>query len=303
MRKPWINALFFCVCPLIVLLTGAPAMAYPNFTCTYEKDHNPPLDAEAERWFQRARTLEKQRGVTDWPQIIDLYEKAIAKNHWKAMHNLAGLYRTGWPGQPGVEKDTGKMLALYERMVELEVPLGYYNWAVVAEHGNGVLKSDRTASSYMFRAAQLGSPLAQVRIGQYFAYELPQHKQDNEAAELYYRCAGAQDNPDAILKTASFYKNAKENYPRALFYYQRTAALGSTDAALVLFEVFDPDSAPVFQLGYPSNQKLFDVYKNLYEQTDANPDLRFPNLMTEHPLPPHPIQGYDAEHPDRRPEL
>ncbi|MGK8705757.1 hypothetical protein ACRS5L_05065 [Metapseudomonas otitidis] len=34
--------------------------AYPRFTCAYEKDHNPPLDAEGERWFQRAYPLEKQ---------------------------------------------------------------------------------------------------------------------------------------------------------------------------------------------------------------------------------------------------
>ncbi|WP_301151721.1 tetratricopeptide repeat protein [Metapseudomonas otitidis] len=278
-------------------------MAYPSFTCAYEKDHNPPLDAEGERWFQRARTLEKQAGILDWPAIVDAYEKAIAKDHWKAMHNLARLYRTGWPGMPGVEQDTGKMLALYQRMVELQVPLGYYNWAVAAEHGKGVLKSDRMASSFMYRAAQLGSPLAQVRIGQYFAYELPRHKQDDDMAELYYRCAGAQDNPDAIMKTASFYKNAKDNYPRALFYYQRAASLGSTSAMSVMLEVFDESSGPGFTLGYAANAKLCELYKGLYRQLRANPDLRFPNLMTEHPLPPHPEQGYDAEHPDRRPEL
>ncbi|WP_165680424.1 tetratricopeptide repeat protein [Metapseudomonas otitidis] len=278
-------------------------MAYPRFTCAYEKDHNPPLDAEGERWFQRARALEKQAGVLDWPAIVDAYEKAIAKDHWKAMHNLARLYRTGWPGMPGVEQDTGKMLALYQRMVELQVPLGYYNWAVAAEHGNGVLKSDRMANSFMYRAAQLGSPLAQVRIGQYFAYELPRHKQDDNMAELYYRCAGAQDNPDAIMKTASFYKNAKDNYPKALFYYQRAASLGSTSAMSVMLEVFDESSGPGFTLGYTANAKLCELYKGLYRQLRANPDLRFPNLMTEHPLPPHPEQGYDAEHPDRRPEL
>lgn len=110
-------------------------MGYPTFTCAYEKDHNPPLDAEAERWFQQARALEKVRGVKDWKTIVGLYEKAIAKDHWKAMHNLAGLYRTGWPGQPGVEQDTNKMLDLYERMVKLKVPLGYYIRAVIAENG------------------------------------------------------------------------------------------------------------------------------------------------------------------------
>lgn len=35
------------------LSTGA--IAYPQFTCAYERDHNPPLDPGAELWFQEAR--------------------------------------------------------------------------------------------------------------------------------------------------------------------------------------------------------------------------------------------------------
>ncbi|QFS58739.1 sel1 repeat family protein [Pseudomonas chlororaphis subsp. aurantiaca] len=278
-------------------------MAYPTFTCAYEKDHNPPLDAEADGWFQQARALEKVRGVKDWRTIVGLYEKAIAKDHWKAMHNLAGLYRTGWPGQPGVEQDTSKMLDLYERMVKLKVPLGYYNWAVTVESGRGVLKSDRMASSYMFQAAQLGSPLAQVQIGQYFAFALPRDKQDDDMAERYYRCAGAQDNPDAIEKTASFYDTAKENKPRSLFYYQRAASLGSFTGLSALQGAFDLQVDLLYDFGYRPDAKLHELYANLSKQLDANPNLRFPNLMKDHPLPAHPKQGYDAEHPDRRPEI
>ncbi|WP_339548472.1 tetratricopeptide repeat protein [Pseudomonas sp. RA_35y_Pfl2_P32] len=278
-------------------------MAYPTFTCAYEKDHNPPLDAEAERWFQQARALEKVRGVKNWRSIVGLYENAIAKDHWKAMHNLAGLYRTGWPGQPGVEKDISKMLDLYERMVKLKVPLGYYNWAVVAERGVGVLKSDRMASSYMFQAAQLGSPLAQVQLGRYFAFALPRDKQDDDMAERYYRCAGAQENPYAIEKTASFYDTAKKNKPRSLFYYQRAASMGSSIGFSYLSGVFESDPEHIYNFGYRPDSELHELYIELWKQIDANPALRFPNLMKDHPLPAHPIQGFDAEHPDRRPEI
>jgi TPR repeat protein len=303
MPKPLTKTISICALILSFLLSGAPAMAYPTFTCAYEKDHNPPLDAEAERWFQQARALEKVRGVKDWKTIVGLYEKAIAKDHWKAMHNLAGLYRTGWPGQPGVEQDTSKMLDLYERMVKLKVPLGYYNWAVVAENGRGVLKSDRMASSYMFQAAQLGSPLAQVQIGQYFAFALPRDKQDDDMAERYYRCAGAQDNPDAIEKTASFYDTAKENKPRALFYYQRAASLGSSTGFSYLSGVFESEPEPIYNFGYQPDPKIHELYSGLWKQLRADRNLRFPNLMKDHPLPAHPKQGFDAEHPDQRPEL
>ncbi|MGY4665247.1 tetratricopeptide repeat protein [Pseudomonas chlororaphis] len=298
-----IKTMAFCAVCMCGVFNGAPAMAYPAFTCAYEKDHNPPLDAEADGWFQQARALEKVRGVKDWRTIVGLYEKAIAKDHWKAMHNLAGLYRTGWPGQPGVEQNTSKMLDLYERMVKLKVPLGYYNWAVTVESGRGVLKSDRMASSYMFQAAQLGSPLAQVQLGQYFAFGLPRDKQDDDMAERYYRCAGAQEDPGAILKTASFYKNAKLNMPLALFYYQRAASLGESTGFSYLSGVFESEPEPINNFGYQPDPKLHELYTGLWKQLRADRNLRFPNLMKDHPLPPHPKQGFDAEHPDRRPEI
>jgi TPR repeat protein len=279
-------------------------MAYPTFICAYEKDHNPPLDAEADQWFKRARYLEEELG--HWPEVVALYEKAIARDHWKAMHNLAQLYRVGEPGtekNPGIEVDTSKMLDLYERMVKLKVPLGYYNWAVVAENGRGVLKSDRMASSYMFQAAQLGSPLAQVRVGQYFAFALPRDKQDDDMAERYYRCAGAQDNSYAIEKTASFYDTARKNKPRSLFYYQRAASLGSFTGLNNLKGAFEAIPRPIHNFGYQPNPTLHDFYSDLLGQLRADPNLRFPNLMKDHPLPAHPEQGFDAEHPDRRPEI
>lgn len=298
---PLLRTNVLALASLLLLLCGAPAVAYPQFTCTYERDHNPPLDREAELWFQEARGLEKE--LRDWPRVVELYEQAIAKDHWKAMHNLARLYRTGWPGRPGVEKNTQKMLDLYERMVELKVPLGYYNWAVAAERGKGMLRDDRMASSYMFQAAQLGSPQAQVALGNYFAFSLPSDKQDDQMAEAYFKCAGAQDNPEALVETAAFYDSAKENYPRALFYYQRAASLGSTSAVSTLSSVFNPESAPSFTLGYRPDPKIHELYEKLYAQLRENADLRFPDLAREYPLPRHPRQGYDAEHPDRRFEL
>ena len=106
--KSLARILLLCAPALSLLLSGGSAMAYPTFICVYEKDHNPSLDAEAELWFQEARVLEKVRGIKNWRKIVWLYEKAIAKDHWKAMHNLAGLYRTGWPGNRVLNKTLAK---------------------------------------------------------------------------------------------------------------------------------------------------------------------------------------------------
>ena len=65
------------------------------------------------------------RYLRPWGRIVELYSKAVERGHWKAMHNLANLYRTGWPG--GVEKDTQKALDLYQKMIDLKIPQGFYN--------------------------------------------------------------------------------------------------------------------------------------------------------------------------------
>lgn len=278
-------------------------MAYPAFTCAYEKDHNPPLNAEADIWFQQARSMETAPGIKNWKLIVGLYERAIEKDHWKAMHNLARLYRTGWPGMPGVDQDIDKMLDLYERMIKLEVPLGYYNWAVAVEQGNGVTQSKKMTNYYLHIAARRGHPLAQIQIGQHFAYVLPRERQDDDRAEIYYRCAGAQNNVEAIEKTASFYDTAKKNRPRSLFYYQRAASLGSLTGLSFLKGVFEPNPLPIYNFGYEPDAANYELYDKLWKQLRSNPNLTFPNLIQDHPLPPHPTQGYDAEHPDRRPEL
>lgn len=52
MQLPPIKALVRGFFFLLLSLGGVPAMAYPAFICTHEKDHNPSLDAEADAWFQ-----------------------------------------------------------------------------------------------------------------------------------------------------------------------------------------------------------------------------------------------------------
>ncbi|MCE2592273.1 sel1 repeat family protein, partial [Pseudomonas aeruginosa] len=103
---------------IFLLSFGVPAMADSKpFICVNEKDHLPPLDPQADAWYREAVALAKPDTLRPWGRIVDLYSKAVERGHWKAMHNLANLYRTGWPG--GVEKDTQKALDLYQKMIDL----------------------------------------------------------------------------------------------------------------------------------------------------------------------------------------
>lgn len=285
-------------------------MSYPEFICAVEKDHNPPLTEEAEHYYQIARQLEKAKGLKDWSNIVANYEKAIELGHWKAMNNLASLYYKGGyvkgdksDNPTGVRKDREKMAELYTKMVELGVPIGYYNFAVALERGHIKASDPSDASYFMYRAASLGSPLAQVRLGNFFSYGLPREKQRDDLAEPYFHCAGKQDNAGALIEVASFYKIVKNNYAKALYYYQKAASLGNETGFLYLTMVFNEENPrSLYYFGYQPDVELVKKFDEMYRALERNADLRFPNLMKDYPLPRHPTQGYDADNPDVRPE-
>lgn len=294
---------------------GKSPMNYPEFHCALEKDHTPVITPEADKYYQEARRLEKTRGWEDWPAIVNNYEKAIELNHWKAMNNLAILYGKGGYGKAdydngnvekrnptGVKPDRAKQLALYAKMVELDIPLGYYNWSLAIRKGYIPNTQKGDATAYMFRAAELGSPQAQIYLGNYFAFGLPTYEQRDDIADKYFRCAGRQDNPETLEEVASFYEIAKKNMPLATYFYQKAASLGNYKSMMVLVELFKPKDNRGFDFDYLEDNRLASLYQNLFNQLGQNSDLRFPNLIKDHPLPRHPTQGYDADNPEVRPD-
>lgn len=316
MLKLTIKPLLILTCAIALIacekkdnnLTETTNMTAKPYICALEKDHNPPLDPEADKYFKEAVALEKTNGWEDWPKIVHLYEKAIEKNHWKAMYNLAGHYKTGEYGRndevdhpTAVKKDTDKMVALHYQMVKLEVPLGYYTFAMDINNGYVRDADKKSAALYFGKAVELGYPLALVSRGNYYAFSLPRGEQRYDIAEQYFKCAGKQDNTKALIEVADFYKIAKENMPLSVYYYQKAASLGDLTAMMVMKYVFDNKSDLVDRFGYEPDQNLVELYTDLYYQLDKNADLKFPDLMKDHPLPRHPTQGYDADNPDVRP--
>ncbi|MDA8486660.1 sel1 repeat family protein [Pseudomonas resinovorans] len=252
-----------------------------EFKCVHEKDTAPPLDPVADAWFQQARTISKER-LPDWGQVAQLYQKAVEKDHWKAMHNLAELYLR----EEGVAKDTNEAIDLYLKMVKLNVPLGYYDMSVMVRRGVGVVQSDQDATLYLLRAADLGSPHAQTHLGNIYIYDLKK----NKLGASYLRCAAKQDFPEANYELAAYHKILDQNYPVAMHYYQRAAALGHSMSTLVIEHAFRQG-----EFGYEKDERLADAYGKIFDQISENPDIRFPSLASDLPLPPHPIQGYHGD--------
>ncbi len=266
------------------------------FVCVNEKDHLPPLDPQADTWYREAVALAKPDTLRPWGRIVDLYSKAVERGHWKAMHNLANLYRTGWPG--GVEKDTQKALDLYQKMIDLEVPQGFYDMGAMIGNRAGVKNPATDGLTFLDKAASLGNPPALTELGKLHIYVAK--KKDLGLA--YTHCAASQGYAPANYELGAYYKIVEHNFPKALVYYQASVSQGGKSAAFFLSRVFGSETPPASAMWYAPDEKLQEAYYSIYKKLEADPDLRFPNLIEDHPLPPHPTQGYDADHPDWKPE-
>ncbi|MCS8836517.1 sel1 repeat family protein [Pseudomonas aeruginosa] len=267
-----------------------------SFVCVNEKDHLPPLDSQADAWYREAAALAKPDTLRPWGRIVELYSKAVERGHWKAMHNLANLYRTGWPG--GVEKDTQKALDLYQKMIDLKIPQGFYNMGAMIGNRAGVNNPATDGLTFLDKAASLGNPPALTELGKLYIYVA----KNRELGLAYTQCAASQGYAPANYELGSYYELVEHNFPKAARYYLLAASQGNDDAALFMSGVFDKTSPDVDRMWYSPDEKLHKEYYSIYKNLEADPDLRFPNLMKEHPLPPHPTQGYDADRPDWKPE-
>ncbi|MDF5882729.1 tetratricopeptide repeat protein [Pseudomonas aeruginosa] len=280
---------------IFLLSFGVPAMADSKpFICVNEKDHLPPLDPQADAWYREAVALAKPDALRPWGRIVDLYSKAVERGHWKAMHNLANLYRTGWPG--GVEKDTQKALDLYQKMIDLEVPQGFYDMGAMIGNRAGVMNPATDGLSFLNKAASLGNPPALTELGKLYICG-----QKKDLGLAYTHCAASQGYAPASYELGAYYKIVEHNFPKALGYYQASVSQGGKSAALFISGVFDKASPDVDRMWYAPDEKLRKLYDGIYDKLAADPDFRFPNLIKDHPLPSHPTQGYDADRPDWKP--
>ena len=282
---------------MLFLSLGTTAMAEPApFVCVHEKDHLPALDPLADSWYREAAALAKPDTLRPWARIVELYGKAVERDHWKAMHNLAALYRTGWPGS--IEQDRQKSLDLYQRMIDLGVPQGFYNMAAMIGNKAGVRNPATDGLTFLDKAARMGNPAALTELGKLYIY----YGKKEDLGLQYTRCAAEQGYGQANYELALYYKILKGNFPLALQHYQIAFSQGHRPAAFLMMRVFDKETPRHTAMWYTPDENLTALYTDLRTQLVNDSDIRFPTLMKDHPLPPHPTQGYDAERPDWKPE-
>ena len=157
------------------------------------KKYFPVLDSVVDAFYREAVKLAKPDTLRPWYHIVELYEKAIERNHWKAMHNLAVLYRTGWPG--GVEKDTKRTIDLYQRMIDLNIPQGFYSVGAMIGNSAGITNPATDGLAFLDKAARMGNPPALTQLGKLYIYV----GKKEELGLQYTRC----DASSGLLANAS----------------------------------------------------------------------------------------------------
>ncbi|REE20028.1 TPR repeat protein [Paraburkholderia sp. BL27I4N3] len=272
------------------------------FTCLYQDQHVPPVDPQAELWFQQALVLDnpdiyyKDR---DYPKIYQLYQQAAQRNHWKSMLNLASLILSDYAVP---EHDPEVAIRWVEKAMQLGVPDAYDMMGTY--HQNGMIRGGDATSAYAFfqRAADMGSPSAMTFLGYKIAgtYDDPEGEfwGNLPIGTRMLECALSQGSGDAAEKLGFIYARpgTSEDKLRALKVLHEGVKLGSAECANKLFIEFDG-----FNLTNGRNlpghidkarAERYSQIGNALEHYQGR--LKLPNLDKVLPLPPAPLPKWDG---------
>lgn len=231
------------------------------------RDHPyPPLDPWADALFQRARAMERRVGrPRDYPTVARLYSEAALHGHWKAMINLAGLYRAGL----GVERDYAECRALLTRAATMDVPEAFLGLADLHDFGLGVPQDDAIGDEYTHQAALRGHPVGQVEWGKHLMYV----EGKTEEGLVWLREALDQDHAAAAYDLALYQLFGAERDDLYHDYMRTGARLGSADCLVALRSDYTRG-----EHGVSRDTGRAASLERMLAQLESDPTARFPDL-------------------------
>ncbi|KAF1036457.1 MAG: hypothetical protein GAK33_04016 [Burkholderia lata] len=260
------------------------------FTCTHQADHLPSLDPQADSLFRYARYLEKKDGPKDFNDVARYYRIAAAHDHYKANQNLQSLISQGLADSPDAAKET---ISLATKLIDAEVPGGYYDIGHYLEVGYGLKQDAEMALRYFRKAADMGSSEAQA----YVAEQLAPHDRAPDIARQMLKCAMDQGYGSAAGTLGIDQKN-NENQNEAVKTFQSGTRAGDAMSAAILSNGFKgpPPSDRLNYLGLendPERTKRYEaIWKFLTDNETRNPKV--PDLDKIVPLPPAKLPPWDG---------
>jgi hypothetical protein len=271
----------------------------PGFECKHEAKAVPPIDPEAEAWFQegmRLTSMDLWPNQRDYPKAVALWSKAAERKHWKAMMNLAGVLIEGDGTAPyQVQPDTERAVQIVEGAMRLGIPAAFDTMGTYHQRAMGVKGDISRAYAFWDLAADKGSPRAQVFLGDALnaSYDNPKEGfwGNRKVGLQMLECSYAQGHGKGAYELGSYLESEK-NYPRALVVLHEGVKMGSSECARSLSVIFSgPDEATKGSTDIAREER----YKVLSDALYLNPDLRFPNLDKVLPLPPARLPMWDGK--------
>jgi hypothetical protein len=226
-------------------------------------------------------------------RILTDVRKAADLGDWGARALMAHFYLRGL----GVLESNHVLDAAPEKAVEIAraaakalQPWGLYDLGVAHEHGyGGVPMNNELAWAYYLKAAQLGSPEAQMTLASAYA---AQGKMNEE--EMMVQCAFRQGHGPAAF-ALGVDRRVSKNFKESISYFYEGVKFGSKDCASALYQLFDTGywittaeagKAALKDLHILSDGERSSRYRVIYNALAINPDLRLKLLHQVLPMPP-----------------
>jgi len=287
----------------------------PVPTCGRWKDHMPrQRDPKAYRLYIKARNYWRSKGEFEFTReellgILADVTRAADKGDWGAKALLAHFHIIGLghlDTNKLLDSEPDKGVQIVREAVAAGQAWGFYDLGVAHEHGYGGAVMDEAISwAYYRRAAELGSPDAQMALAE--AYRKAGRDKDALAMRM---CAYKQEHGPAAMYFGRV-AELRGNFFEALKHYQAATRFGSEEGAAALMLFFAPDEWNQFTREELARLRESDLqpdaerkrrYKEIDHALDLNPDLRFTRLDKAVPLPPAELPPWNGIQDAMEPE-
>jgi uncharacterized protein len=275
------------------------SLSDPLPTCSRWKEHMPSTrDPGAYRLYIEARKVWRSKIAWQFTReeatrILTDVRKAADLGDWGARALLAHFYLYGLgvlESNHVLDADPDKAVEIARMAAKAMQPWGLYDLGVAYEHGYGGAHYDvDLAWAYYLKAAQLGSPDAQMTLAQ--AYNDAGRLGDEETM---LQCAYKQGH-GAAAYSLGIKAEVNKRYKDAIDIYQEGVKFGSQDCAAALELLFadghgptadDEEKEALKLLGIETDLLRKSRYNAIYDALQINPDLKLTKLDLVLPLPP-----------------
>ncbi|KAH7408252.1 hypothetical protein DE146DRAFT_675333 [Phaeosphaeria sp. MPI-PUGE-AT-0046c] len=175
--------------------------AFPLFIAASKHGH-------AESGYRAALCYEFGWGCRkDYAKAVQFFRAAASKNHPGAAIRLGKACLTGDMGLQGKYREGVKWLKRATESADFQYNSAPYELGLLHETGYGddIFKDEVYAVQLFTQAAELGHPLAALKLGEAYEHGLLRCPKDAALSVHYYNTAAQADIPEAMMNLCAWY--------------------------------------------------------------------------------------------------